>query len=78
MAQSCSVSTLCTTALTLHLYTVRAIACVGDVAVEEDMQRCVADTMEAFGRIDVNVNCAGNEIFLCFVSASNLDCFKLL
>ena len=37
----------------------RAIALVGDVSVEKDMELCIAQTMRAFGSISINVNCAG-------------------
>ncbi|MGI9057102.1 MAG: SDR family NAD(P)-dependent oxidoreductase [Ktedonobacteraceae bacterium] len=35
------------------------LAVVGDVSREEDVQRLFQKTMEAFGRVDVLVNCAG-------------------
>jgi NAD(P)-dependent dehydrogenase (short-subunit alcohol dehydrogenase family) len=37
----------------------RAIATIGDVAVEGDARRMVAETLRAFGRLDVLVNNAG-------------------
>jgi NAD(P)-dependent dehydrogenase (short-subunit alcohol dehydrogenase family) len=36
-----------------------AIPLVADVTSEEDMKRCVAGALAAFGRIDIAVNCAG-------------------
>jgi len=36
-----------------------ALAVVGDVSREEDVQRLFQETMKAFGRVDVLVNCAG-------------------
>lgn len=36
-----------------------AISLVGDVSVEADMVRCVDSTMQAFGSIHANINCAG-------------------
>jgi NAD(P)-dependent dehydrogenase (short-subunit alcohol dehydrogenase family) len=37
----------------------RALAVVGDVSREEDVQSLFQQAMEAFGRVDVLVNCAG-------------------
>ena len=36
-----------------------ALAVVGDVSHEEDVQRLFQETMNAFGRVDVLINCAG-------------------
>ncbi|KAJ1434708.1 hypothetical protein B484DRAFT_325927 [Ochromonadaceae sp. CCMP2298] len=36
-----------------------AIPLVADVTSEEDMKRCVAAALAAFGKIDIAVNCAG-------------------
>lgn len=36
-----------------------AVACTGDVATEDDAQRCVAFAVSTFGRLDVLVNNAG-------------------
>ena len=38
----------------------KAIAVVGDAAVEEDVRRLVAESLKAFGKIDVLVNNAGD------------------
>jgi len=37
----------------------RALPLVGDVSSENDMIQCIKDTMNEFGQINVNVNCAG-------------------
>lgn len=36
-----------------------ALALTGDVAIEADVRRCVAETVDSFGRLDVMVNNAG-------------------
>jgi 3-oxoacyl-[acyl-carrier protein] reductase len=38
----------------------KAIAVVGDAAIEDDVRRMVADSLEAFGTIDILVNNAGD------------------
>lgn len=37
----------------------RVLAVCGDTGVPEDVERCVHDVLEAFGRIDILVTCAG-------------------
>ena len=36
-----------------------ALAVVGDVTTEEDAERCVAETLERFGRVDIIINAIG-------------------
>ncbi len=43
----------------VHKHGVKAVLVAGDVTVEADVKRIVAETMAAFGRIDVLINNAG-------------------
>lgn len=43
---------------------VTGIAVQGDVAEDDDCRRMVAEAVEAFGRLDVLVNCAGATVFV--------------
>ncbi len=43
---------------------VDAVAVQGDVASDEDCRRVVAQTVEAFGRLDVLINSAGTTVFV--------------
>lgn len=40
-----------------------SIVCAGDIQNEDDIQRCAAETVKAFGRIDVLINNAGIATF---------------
>lgn len=60
-----------------------AIAIMADVSIEEDWDRIVADTVEAYGKIDVLVNNAGvldggnvlNEPTEAFEKLMGIDCY---
>jgi citronellol/citronellal dehydrogenase len=55
----------------------RAIACVTDIRFEDQVERAVASTLEAFGGIDVVVNNA-SAISLTSTAATNMKRFDLM
>ena len=57
----------------IEAFGVKGITCMADVANDEQVRSIIAKTVEAFGRLDILVNCAG---MTYFVELSDLEGLK--